>query len=143
MPVKSSQKSAGSRRKLSRREQKDLDVKISFLEGVVSRDPLYVDALQILGDDYTSRGRFVAGLKVDERLTELRPDDPIAHYNLACSYCLIGKLARSAASLRKSLELGYSDFAWLSRDPDLKKLRKHPLYEKIQGDVRKLKIKVR
>ena len=143
MPVKSISKNGGCRRKLSRREQKDLDVQIGFLEGVVTRDPSFVDALQILGDDYTSRGRFVAGLKVDERLAELRPDEPIVYYNLACSYCLTGKLTRAVAALQKALALGYRDFNWLSRDPDLKRLRNHPSYEAIQAQVRKLKIKAR
>ena len=143
MPVKSISKSGGCKRRLSRREQKDLDVQISFLEGVVGRDPAYVDALQILGDEYTSRGRFVAGLKIDERLAELRPDEPIVHYNLACSYSLTGKLTRAAAALQKAIALGYRDFKWLARDPDLKRLRNHPSYEAIQMQVRKLKIKAR
>lgn len=143
MPVKNSLKSKVCRRKLSRREQKDLDIQIGFLEGVVGRDPAFVDALQILGDDYTSRGRFIAGLKVDERLAELRPDEPITHYNLACSYCLTGKLTRAANALQKALALGYRDFAWLARDPDLKRLRNHPSYQAIQAQVRKLKIKAR
>ncbi len=142
MPAKSSAKSS-SRRKLSRREQRNLDVEISFLEGVVHRDPAYVDALQILGDDYTTRGRFLAGLKVDERLAQLRPDDPIAHYNLACSYSLIGKITRAAAALGRAIELGYRDFKWLARDPDLKKLRHHRLYEKIQEQVQKSKTRQR
>ncbi len=143
MPVKSSSKNLACRRKLSRRQQKDLDIQISFLEGVIGRDPAFVDALQILGDDYTMRGRFVAGLKVDERLAELRPDEPITHYNLACSYSLTGKLSRAAAALQKAITLGYRDFAWLARDPDLKRLRNHPSYETIQAQVRKLKVKAR
>ena len=61
------------KKKLTREEERDLDVKISFMEGVVKRDPGYVEALQILGDDYTRRGKFVAGLKVDEQLSQLRP----------------------------------------------------------------------
>ena len=44
--------------KLSSREQRDLDIEIQFLEGVVRRDQRYVEALQLLGDDYTRRGRF-------------------------------------------------------------------------------------
>lgn len=141
MSEKSSLKNS-CRRRLSRRQQKDLDVQISFLEGIIHRDPAYVEALQLLGDEYTSRGRFLAGLKVDERLARLRPDDPIVHYNLACSYCLIGRTNRSAAALEKALAMGYRDFAWLARDPDLKKLRDHSIYQTIQAKVRKLKITV-
>ena len=36
---------------MTRRETRELDVKISFLEGLVRRDPEYVDALQMLGDE--------------------------------------------------------------------------------------------
>src|ERR1051325_2887055 len=60
--------------------------RISFIEGVVRRDPNYVDALQLLGDHYTQRGRYAEGLKVDERLAQLEPRDPSVFYNLACSY---------------------------------------------------------
>jgi tetratricopeptide (TPR) repeat protein len=144
MPAKSSStKGCGHRRKLSRTEQKKLDVQISFLEGLVKRDPSYIDALQILGDDYTSRGRFLSGLKIDERLAELRPGDPIVFYNLACSYCLTGKLVRAAEALKKALALGYRDFTWLARDPDLRRLRQHRLYATIQTQLRRLRIRVR
>src|SRR5258706_118151 len=55
------------KQKLSRRQQQDLDIEIGFIEGVVQRDPHYVEALQILGDDYTRRGKFENGLRIDER----------------------------------------------------------------------------
>ena len=63
-------------RKLTPRQRRDLDIEIGFMEGVVQRDPRFVEALQILGDDYTRRGKFDAGLRVDERLARLRPHDP-------------------------------------------------------------------
>ena len=44
-------------KKISRVDQRDLDTKIGFIEGLVRRDPNYVEALQILGDHYTQRGR--------------------------------------------------------------------------------------
>ena len=50
-------KSFSARKKLTRQEQRDLDVEISFLEGIVRRDSDYVEALQILGDAYTRRFR--------------------------------------------------------------------------------------
>jgi len=37
-------------KRLTRKEVRELDVKITFMEGVVRRDPRYVEALQILGD---------------------------------------------------------------------------------------------
>lgn len=127
-----------SSRKMSREEQRDLDVKIGFLEGVVRRDPAFIEALQVLGDDYTRRGRFVAGLRVDEQLAQLRPDSPMVQYNLACSYSLTGNFNRAAAALMKSLDLGYRDFKWLARDPDLCDLREHPLFKAVRAKIRRL-----
>jgi tetratricopeptide (TPR) repeat protein len=138
MPVKNSAKS----KKLSRREVRDLDIKITFMEGIVRRDPRYIEALQILGDHYTQRGRFDNSLKVDERLSRLEPGNPLVFYNLACSYSLNGELDLSAASLEKALALGYRDFKWLSRDPDLRSLRKHPLFRNIEAKIRKMQVKV-
>jgi tetratricopeptide (TPR) repeat protein len=138
MPQKSS-----SRKKLTRREQRDLDVEIGFIEGVISRDPGYVEALQILGDNYTRRGRYDEGLKVDERLARLRPGDALSHYNLACSYSLTDQFEAAVVALDKALDLGYRDFKWMARDPDLAKLRKHPLYRKIRARMKAMEVKIR
>lgn len=136
MPEKSCAK-----KKLTRDEERELDVKISFLEGVVKRDPGYVEALQILGDDYTRRGKFVAGLRVDEQLSQLRPADPLVQYNLACSYSLTGNFNQALAALEQALNLGYKDFKWLAQDPDLSDLRLHPLYKNIRAQVRRMQSK--
>ena len=123
--------------------QRDLDVKIEFMEGLVRRDPDYVDALQLLGDHYTQRGRYVEGLKVDERLVQLDPENALVFYNLACSYSLTDQFDRARLALEQALTLGYRDFAWLARDPDLKKFRQQPAYDQIKEKIRRLKIKAR
>lgn len=136
MPEKSS-----SKKKLKPAEQRDLDIRIGFIEGIVRRDPGYVEALQLLGDHYTERGRFSEGLEVDERLAELEPHNALVFYNLACSYSLTDQYDRAASALKRAFKLGYRDFKWLSRDPDLKKLRKQPIYEEIAEVIRKFKKK--
>jgi tetratricopeptide (TPR) repeat protein len=138
MPVQRSCK----KRSLARKEARELDVKISFLEGLLRRDPKYVEALQILGDHYTRRGDYDQSLKVDERLSRLQPLNPLVFYNLACSYSLNREFDRAAASLEKALALGYCDFKWLARDPDLRQLRQHPLYVNIKSKIRSMKIRV-
>ena len=130
-----------AKRKLTRSEQRELDVKIQFMEGIVQRDPQYVDALQLLGDDYTQRGRFPEGLSVDERLASLEPQNSLVFYNLACSYSLTGQFDRAVAALEKALSLGYRDFAWLAKDPDLKKLRAQPAYVALKEKIKRLKKK--
>ena len=135
------QEKSSARKKVARRKQRDLDLEIGFMEGIVKRDPRFVEALQILGDDYTRRGKYVAGLKVDEQLALLRPDDSLVHYNLACSYSLTDQFEQAVVALEKALRLGYRDFKWLSEDPDLNKLREHPLYQRIRAEVRRLRSK--
>jgi tetratricopeptide (TPR) repeat protein len=138
MPRKSSARS----KKLSRKEVRELDTKINFLEGVVRRDPDYVEALQVLGDHYTQRGRFEHSLKVDQQLSRLEPGNPLVFYNLACSHSLNGEFDQAASALERALALGYRDFKWLARDPDLRLLRQHPLYRSIEAKIRRMKIKI-
>ena len=135
-------KKAPVRKKLNRQEKRDLDIEIGFLEGLVKRDPGYVDALQILGDDYTKRGKFTLGLKIDQRLAVLRPRDSLVYYNLACSYSLTGKQAEAAEAIEQALDYGYRDFKWLADDPDLGELRAHPAYSTVRSKIRSLRVKV-
>ena len=124
--------------KLSSREQRDLDIEIQFLEGVVRRDRRYVEALQLLGDDYTRRGRFKDGLQVDRRLARLCPEDPLVHYNLACSFSLTEEFRKAAHALRKALQSGYRDFEHLRHDSDLEPLRQTNLYAAIEQEIAEL-----
>lgn len=136
-------KKVASRKHLTRQEKRDLDIEIEFLEGIVRRDPAYVDALQLLGDDYTKRGKYLAGLKVDKNLAVLRPRDPLVFYNLACSLCLTKEYDAAAEALEQAINLGYRDFKWLAEDPDLLELRKQPVYRRIRAKLRQMKVRVR
>ena len=138
MPAKSN-----ATKKTDRATQRDLDTKIQFMEGLVRRDPEYVDALQILGDHYTQRGRFPEGLTVDEKLAHLEPQNPLVFYNLACSYSLTEKFDRAVAALNRALDLGYRDFKWLAKDPDLKRLRAQPAFDELKEKIKQLKSKSR
>jgi tetratricopeptide (TPR) repeat protein len=137
MPVKSS-----VRKKPGRASRRDLGIKIMFLEGLVRRDPDYVDALQLLGDHYTRNGRYADGLKVDEHLVRLEPRSPLVFYNLACSCSLTGQFDRAASALETALQLGYRDFRRLAKDPDLHQLRQQPIYRDIEAKIRRMKVKV-
>ena len=135
MPIMQ-KKLIGARRKPARAELRDLDLEILFMEGVTRRDPRYAEALQILGDDYTRRDRFQDGLRIDQRLALLRPRDALVHYNLACSYSLTQQCDLAAEALNTAINLGYHDFDWMAKDPDLKNLREHAGYKRIAARVR-------
>jgi len=127
---------------LTRKEARELDVKISFLEGLVRRDPQCVEALQMLGDYYSQRGNHDHSLRVDQQLAQLQPRNPMVFYNLACGHSMNGEVDRAVEALEKALALGYRDFKWLAKDPDLHQLRQHPLYRTIENKIRKIKVEV-
>jgi len=130
---------SSARQPLSNREKRDLDCEISFLEGLTKRDPQYVEALQLLGDNYTKRNRYQDGLTVDEHLADLLPEDSMVFYNLACSYSLTDRIDESITALNKAVHLGYDDSQWMDIDPDLNNVRTDPRYKGIR---RQLEIKL-
>ena len=105
-----------------------LDFEISFYEKLLRAYPDFIDVLVPLGHAYTRRGLHDKGLAVDLRLTELRSDDPLTWYNLACSYALMKRVDESLKALQQSFERGYTDLAYLQKDPDLAVVRQSPKY---------------
>lgn len=116
-------------------QERDLDVEISFLEGIARRDAQWSDALKLLGDDYTRRGRIAEGLGVDEQLARLCPEDASVFYNLACSLALSERFDEAFTALDRAVALGYDDFKWLAKDPDMAKLRRDSRYKKFLAKV--------
>ena len=99
---------------------------ISFFESILRRDPNYSEVIEILGGLYTKVGRISDGLRMDRRLVRLKPRDHTAHYNLACSLALCRRRTDAIRALKQAVELGYSDFDWMSHDPDLETLKSRP-----------------
>ncbi len=102
---------------------------IWFLEGVLEKYPTYVECLMYLGNAYTATGMHEKGLKADLKLVRLRPKDPLVHYNLACSFSLMGRLNESLESLEAAIDLGYDDLMHLVNDSDLDSLRDEDGYK--------------
>lgn len=112
-------------------EQSQLDFEIEFFGAVLKGLPDYVDVLRVMGNNLTLKGRYAQGLQIDKRLIELRPNDPLAFYNLACSYALTGRTDASIKSLRRAVELGYHDFRYMREDRDLESIRQDPRFRQL------------
>lgn len=112
-------------------QQSQLDFELDFFEGILSRNPDFVDALRVHGNNLTLKGCFADGLKIDRRIVELRPRDALAHYNLACSLSLLKKVDPALRALRKAIELGYCDFRYLREDTDLDAVRNDPRFRRL------------
>lgn len=116
-------------------EQSQLDFEIEFYDGILKRCPDYVDVLRVQGNNLTLKGRFVDGLQIDKRLVHLRPLDPLAHYNLACSFSLLKKGDLALKTLRRAIELGYRDFRYMREDRDLDYIRSDPRFKQLLREI--------
>ena len=99
-----------------------LDFMARFLETALERRPGWTEALAELGHVYTQQGRLAEGLRVDEELVALFPENPTVHYNLACSLALLDEKERALDALERAVEFGYRDASFMSADKDLAKL---------------------
>lgn len=104
-------------------ESEQIEFEMKFCRDILNNYPDYVDVLRVYGNLLTKQGQFDEGVEIDRRLVRLRPEDAIAHYNLACSLCLLRKHEQTLIELRKAFELGYTDFAYLRKDRDLESIR--------------------
>jgi len=104
---------------------------VRFLEDLLARVGEAPDILTHLGYLYTQAGRHRDALAVDRRLAALRPRDPVAHYNLACSYSNLGRINQGLAALKKALALGFRDVEQIQEDEDLENLRQDPRWDKL------------
>ena len=112
-------------------EQRQLDFELDFFAGILQRRPDYVDVLRVMGNNLTLKGRYAQGLQIDRRLVQLRPNDPLAHYNLACSYALLKRPDQALKTLRRAVELGYRDFRYMREDNDLESIRHDPRFRQL------------
>ena len=108
------------------RSKEQLDFEIVFYERLLAETPGFIDAMRALGEAYSRRGWYEKGLRMDEQLTRLRMEDPVVWYNLACSYSLLNRPDEAIDALRKAIGLGYDDFAYLLKDPDLSTAHRSP-----------------
>jgi Flp pilus assembly protein TadD len=97
---------------------------IGIASAVASVDGRNPAAFEMLGQALTRAGRHQEALAADLRLTNLKPKDPIAYYNLACSYSNLANVDAAFDALHRAFDLGYHDYRHLLRDPDLENVRR-------------------
>jgi Flp pilus assembly protein TadD len=114
-----------------------VDFEMDFYTRILTAVPDYPEVLRAQASNMTVKGRLQDGLAVDKKLVAIRPADPTAHYNLACRYALLKQPDQAFGSLRKAIELGYSDFRFMEQDRDLESIRKDPRFRAIVKECRR------
>ena len=121
--------SAGEFARLAERPQ--LDFELEFFDALSAKVPDFADVLRAQASNLTTKGLLREGLKVDQRLVQIRPADPTAHYNLACRYALLKQPDMALTTLRRAVELGYRDLQYMAKDRDLDSIRKDPRFRQL------------
>ncbi len=104
---------------------------VGLSRAVLESNPQDVRALEMLGQALTRSGRHDEALDADLRLAKIRPKDPIAYYNLACSYSHLENLDAAFDALHRAFDLGYRDYRHLLRDPDLENVRRDRRFKRL------------
>jgi len=76
-------------------------------------------------------GDYKAAAALLARQLELEPNDFVPHYNLACVRAQQGSIDRAVESLKRAVELGFTDHHQLLADHDLAPIRETAFYERL------------
>ena len=109
-------------------ERTQLDFELHFFSTILTGVPDYADVLRVHAQNLTTKGLLKEGLMAEQKLVELRPADPDAHYNLACRYASMKQPDLALRTLRTAVELGYRDFRAMVQDRQLESVRKDPRF---------------
>lgn len=107
------------------------EFEVRLARAAIQGNPRHVRGLQMLGQALTRVGRHQEALEADLKLSSLCPKDPVAFYNLACSYSNLENVDAAFEALHRAFELGYNDYRHMLRDPDLEAVRKDRRFKKL------------
>lgn len=95
----------------------------------------FIEAYHNLGSAYLRDKDYLNALDIIKKEIAIKPDYKYAFYNLACVYSIQGKVFEAVVSLKKAVELGYSDFHNIITDPDLANIREEKAFKGIFKDI--------
>lgn len=125
-------------RRLKKEERDYLGFSLEFCSDILDLRPKHAEALEMAANHLTALGFYTDGLLADQRLAQLRPRDPNVHYNLGCSFALIGRADDALYALGKAVDNGYRDHGHMAADKDLAALKHDPRFGALLDRIRKL-----
>jgi HEAT repeat protein len=118
-------------------------------------DPLNAQALTGICVTLVMAGKYVEGIKKINDARAAIPNDNLFHYNAACVFgraveylrkdtqknvpdrekLIVQYIDSALADLRKAVELGFQDFDWMKKDPDLASLHDNDDFTKLANQT--------
>ena len=109
---------------------------IDWMARETARHPRNRGAWSTLSQSYSALGRHAESCQANQKIVELEPDHPVAHYNLGCTRALLGDEAGALRSLQQAVDLGFRDANYLASDPDLVTLHDTPPFQALLRALR-------
>lgn len=97
----------------------------------LARNPADARGRNSYGMELSMAGRTGEGRAEVERALAEAPDDPMLLYATACYHAVFGDRGDALAMLARALGAGYANFAYMAKDPDLRRLHGDPGYEQL------------
>ena len=104
---------------------------ITALENHLRPVPEDARARVLLAGQYAEGGRTDDALREANLAMALRPNEATVLYNLACTFCSLGKKTEAMDALRKAWQAGFRESDWARRDPDLALLQDEPEFQQL------------
>jgi serine/threonine protein kinase len=105
--------------------------RIQVLESHLAKVPEDARARVLLSSDYGATGRIDDAAREANMAMALRPNDALVLYNVACTFCELGRKDDAINALRKAWDNGFRDGDWARRDPDLTPLHGEPEFQRM------------
>jgi tetratricopeptide (TPR) repeat protein len=115
---------AGVRKSLGHYEEAETHIRRSL-----ALNPAFAPAHILLGEILKPVGRLEESVAACKRALLLDPESSAAYYDLACYFSLLNQGEKALTAMEMALCKGFSDFDWLTQDPDLAHLRQRPEFQ--------------
>ncbi len=103
----------------------------------LAKNPDDARARNSYGMELTEAGRAEEGRREVERALAESGDEPLILYASACYFARFGDSTRAIDFLRRAIAAGYTNFAYLEQDPDLRPLHTNPAYQELLKNGRR------